>query len=92
MHPGGRIVQLGMLPAGDLALPLTRLTPKEIDLLGTFRFHDEFGLAVEALISGRLDVAPLLTGTFSAGARDAAFAAALDRRQHMKVQLVFDAA
>jgi L-idonate 5-dehydrogenase len=92
VHPGGRIVQLGMLPAGDLTLPLTRLTPKEIDLLGTFRFHDEFGLAVEALVSGRLDVAPILTGTFGAQARDAAFAAALDRRQHMKVQLVFDAA
>ena len=92
VRPGGRIVQLGMLPAGELALPLTRLTPKEIDLLGTFRFHDEFGTAVEALIGGRLDVAPLLTGTFSAAERDAAFAAALDRRRHMKVQLVFDVA
>ncbi len=92
VHPGGRIVQLGMLPGGDLGLPLTRLTPKEIDLLGTFRFHEEFGQAVEALTSGRLDVAPLLTGTFSARERDAAFAAALDRRRHMKVQLVFDAA
>ncbi len=92
VHPGGRIVQLGMLPSGDLALPLTRITPKEIDLLGTFRFHDEFEIAVEALISGRLEVAPILTGTFGAEQRDAAFAAALDRRRHMKVQLVFDAA
>ena len=92
VRPGGRIVQLGMLPGGELGLPLTRLTPKEIDLVGTFRFHDEFGIAVEALTSGRLDVAPLLTGSFSAEDRDAAFAAALDRRRHMKVQLVFDAA
>jgi L-idonate 5-dehydrogenase len=81
-----------MLPGGELGLPLTRLTPKEIELVGTFRFHDEFGMAVEALTSGRLDVAPLLTGTFGAEERDAAFAAALDRRRHMKVQLVFDAA
>jgi L-idonate 5-dehydrogenase len=92
VRPGGRIVQLGMLPGGELGLPLTRLTPKEIDLVGTFRFHEEFGQAVEALTSGRLDVDPLLTGTFSADQRDAAFAAALDRRRHMKVQLVFDAA
>jgi L-idonate 5-dehydrogenase len=90
-RPGGRIVQLGMLPAGEIGLPLTRLTPKELDLVGTFRFHDAFGIAVEALVSGRLDVAPLLTGTFDAAERDAAFAAAADRRQHMKVQLVFDA-
>jgi L-idonate 5-dehydrogenase len=89
-RPGGRIVQLGMLPQGELGLPLTKLTPKELDLVGTFRFHDAFGLAVEALVSGRLDVAPILTGTFHARERDAAFAAAADRERHMKVQLVFD--
>jgi L-idonate 5-dehydrogenase len=90
-RPGGRIVQLGMLPPGEIGLPLTRLTPKELDLVGTFRFHDAFGRAVEALVSGRLNVAPIMTGTFHASERDAAFAAAADRRRHMKVQLVFDA-
>ena len=90
VQPGGRIVQLGMLPGGPLGLPLTRLTPKEIDLVGTFRFHEEFGVAVEALVSGRLDATPVLTDTFAAAERDAAFAAALDRQHHMKVQLVFD--
>jgi L-idonate 5-dehydrogenase len=90
-RPGGRIVQLGMLPSGAITVPLTKLTPKELDLVGTFRFHDAFGMAVEGLVSGRLDVAPVLTGTFDAGERDAAFAAAADREHHMKVQLVFDA-
>jgi L-idonate 5-dehydrogenase len=88
-RPGGRIVQLGMLPSGEIGLPLTRLTPKELDLVGTFRFHDAFGMAVEALVSGRLDVRPVLTGTFHASERDAAFAAAADRERHMKVQLTF---
>ena len=32
-RPGGRIVQLGMLPPGEIGLPLTKLTPKELDLL-----------------------------------------------------------
>ena len=91
-RPGGRIIQLGMLPSGEIGLPLTRITPKELDLMGTFRFHDAFGTAVEGLVSGRLDVAPILTGTFPARERDAAFAAAADRQHHMKVQLVFDAA
>jgi L-idonate 5-dehydrogenase len=91
-RPGGRIVQLGMLPSGEIALPLTRITPKELELVGTFRFHEEFGEAVEALVSGRLDVGPVLTGTFAAEERDAAFAAAADREHHMKVQLVFDPA
>jgi L-idonate 5-dehydrogenase len=85
-------VQFGMLPSGEIALPLTRITPKELDLLGTFRFHEEFGAAVAALASGRLDVRPVLSGTFPTDQRDAAFAAAADRQNHMKVQLVFDAA
>ena len=89
-RPGGRIVQLGMLPSGDIALPLTRITPKELELVGTFRFHEEFGVAVAALASGRLDGGPVLTGIFSTGERDAAFAAAADRQHHMKVQLVFE--
>ena len=89
-RPGGRVVQLGMLPTGEISLPLTKLTPKEIELVGTFRFHDEFAWAVEALVGGALDVAPVLTGTFNADQRHAAFAAAIDRNEHMKVQLVFD--
>ena len=48
-------------------------------------------MAVEALVSGRLDAAPALTGTFAAAERDAAFAAPLDRQDHMGVQLVFEA-
>jgi threonine dehydrogenase-like Zn-dependent dehydrogenase len=47
-------------------------------------------LAVEALVSGRLDVAPILIGTFHARERDAAFAAAADRERHMKVHLTFN--
>ncbi len=77
-------------PRARVGLPLTRLTPKELELVGTFRFHEEFGWAVDLLVSGRLEVAPLLTGTFGAAERDAAFAAARDRERHMKVQLVFE--
>lgn len=91
-RPGGRIVQLGMLPPGEIGIALTKLTPKEIDLVGTFRFHDAFDIAVEELVQGRIDASPVLTGTFEASARDEAFTAATDRERHMKVQLVFDAA
>jgi len=57
--------------------------------MGSFRFHDEFDLAVDALVSGRLDVSSLLTGVFDFDEADKAFAAAVDRSQHMKVQLRF---
>ena len=67
-----------------------RIVAKELAVTGTFRFHDEFRIAVDALVRGRVDVASLLTGTFDFTDADAAFEAARDRSRHMKVQLRFD--
>ena len=87
MRPGGRIVQLGMLPPGAVALPVNLLMSREIDLVGSFRFHDEFDVAVEALATGRIDVTPILSGTFPLREANAAFALAGDRQRAIKVQL-----
>ena len=89
VKPRGTIVQVGMLPTTEFALPANKLVAKELQLFGTFRFHDEFDIAVDALVDQRLDVSSLLTGTFSFDEADAAFAAAIDRSRHMKVQLRF---
>ena len=78
-----------MLPPDNYSVLLNKLVSKELNLMGSFRFHDEFDLAVDALVSGRLDVSSLLTGVFSFDQADEAFAAAVDRTQHMKVQLRF---
>jgi len=86
---GGRVVQIGMMPPGDVGVPVNRITAKEIELVGSFRFHEAFGWAVRYLIEGRLDVAPLLTATFHVSNLDAAFRAAIDRQEHMKVQIYF---
>ena len=77
------------MPPGDTPIPLGKVVSKELDLAGTFRFHDEFDTAVDALVSGRLDVSSLHSGTFTFDEADAAFAAAVDRSRHMKVQLRF---
>ena len=90
VKPRGTIVQVGMMPPGDTPVPVGKLVSKELALEGTFRFHEEFDLAVDALVSGRLDVSSLLSGTFTFAEADAAFAAAIDRSRHMKVQLRFE--
>ncbi len=87
MRPGGRIVQLGMLPPGAVPLPVNLLMAREIDLVGSFRFHEEFDVAVEALASGRIDVTPILSGTFPLAEANAAFALAGDRQRAIKVHL-----
>jgi L-idonate 5-dehydrogenase len=61
---GGRIVQVGMLPAGTAPIPVNVLQSREIELIGAFRAHDEFRLAVRLVTQGVIDVTPILSGTY----------------------------
>ncbi|HRY26133.1 MAG: L-idonate 5-dehydrogenase [Geminicoccaceae bacterium] len=84
-RPMGRIVQVGV--TGDVAVPLNLIVSKEIELVGTHRFHPEFALAVRLIDEGRIDPTPILTGDFPIeDARDA-FELAGDRSRAVKVQL-----
>ena len=87
VRPRGTVVQLGL--GGDVALPQNVVVAKEIALLGSFRFHAEFALAVRLLNDRRVDFAPLVSHTFPAREAAQAFAIAADRRQAMKVLLDF---
>ncbi len=87
IRPGGRIVQLGMLPPGTVPLPVNLLMAREIDLVASFRFHEEFDIAVAALGSGRIDVSPILSASFPLSEAHAAFAMAADRQRAIKVHL-----
>jgi L-idonate 5-dehydrogenase len=87
-RPGGRIVQVGLLPAGNTGTPVNKVTTKELELVGTFRFHEEFKWAVDALVARRIDVGPILSGEFKFSEASSAFELASDRRKAMKVSLV----
>ena len=84
---GGRIVQLGMLPPGETPVPVNLLQTREIDLVGSFRSHDEFRLAVELIVGGKVDVSPILSGTFPLEQAGEAFARAGDRSKVVKLHL-----
>ena len=86
-RPGGRVVQIGILPAGDAAVPINLVTSKELELRGTFRFHREFGWAVRCLTDGRVDVSPMLSAKRPLSDAVAALELAADRCRVMKVSL-----
>jgi len=86
-RPGAVMVQLGL--GGDVALPLGALVAREVRLVGSFRFHHEFGHALEVLAGGRLDPTPMLTAVVPVAEAERAFALASDRRRAMKVQIAF---
>jgi L-idonate 5-dehydrogenase len=87
LRPGGTIVQIGI--GGDAPVPMSVLAAKEITWRGTFRFHAEFAMAVEALARRAIDAAPLLSGRFPIERAREAFDLAGDRGRAMKVQIAF---
>jgi L-idonate 5-dehydrogenase len=85
---GGKVVQVGSLPPGLSAAPLNKIMSKEIDLLGSFRFAEEYRWAVDVLSRDWIDVTPILTKTFPLSEAVQAFDLASDRHRAMKVSLV----
>ena len=88
VRPTGIVVQIG-IAGGEMTLSMNLVVAKEIELRGTFRFHEEFALAVALIGSGLVDVMPLLTETVPLSEARAAFELAADRSRAMKVQLAF---
>ena len=88
IRPRGRLIQLGL--GGEVTIPQNQIVTKEIELCGSFRFHEEFAWAVELIGAKRLPLKPLLTGVFPIDDAVAAFETAGDRKTSMKVQLSFD--
>jgi L-idonate 5-dehydrogenase len=87
VRPRGVVMQLGM--GGDLRIPMQQVTTKELDLRGSFRFHEEFALAVELMQAGLVDLKPLITHTMPLDDAVKAFDTANDRGQAVKVQIAF---
>lgn len=87
LKPGAVIVQVGL--GGAMTLPMNVLVSRELELRGTFRFHEEFALAAELVGSRRVDVRPLISATLPFTSAVEAFELAGDRSKAMKVQLAF---
>ena len=78
-----------MLPPGNTPVPVNLLMAREIDLVGSFRFGEEFQLAVDALAGGRIDPTPILSASLPLASADEAFQLASDRDRSIKVHLEF---
>jgi len=87
MRPRAVLVQLGL--GGDLSLPMNTVVAKELDLRGSFRFHEEFPWAMEMMGRGLIDVKPLITHSFPLTQAVEAFETAADRSKAMKAQIAF---
>lgn len=84
---GGRIVQVGTLPAEGLHFPANSIMARELDYVGAFRFGREFDWSVQYLTARRLDVRPLLSAQLPLAQAVEAFQLAADKSRSTKVQL-----
>jgi L-idonate 5-dehydrogenase len=87
LRPRSILVQLGL--GGNIALPQNMIVSKEIEIRGSFRFHEEFALAVDLINKRRVDLKPLLTEVLPLAQAQQAFDLAGDRSRAMKVQIAF---
>lgn len=87
LRPRGILVQVGV--TGDTPLPINALVAKEINLRGTHRFNEEFMQAVSMIVSGEIDVRPIITARFPMEEALEAFNVASDRSCVVKVHLQF---
>jgi L-idonate 5-dehydrogenase len=87
VRPRATIVQLGL--GGDISIPQNTIVAKELTILGSFRFHEEFALAVRLINEGRINMAPMVTAAFPIARAREAFELASNREQSMKVLLDF---
>ena len=90
LRRGGRLVQVGMLPPGTAPVPLNLLQSRELDFIGAFRANGEFRLAVELILRGEVDVAPILSGTYPLARAMEALELAGDRSKVIKLHLAIN--
>jgi L-idonate 5-dehydrogenase len=87
--PGGRVVALGLLPPGEVPVPVNLVVARELEFVGSFRFGREIHAAVERLAGG-LPTGDIITTTLPLDRAAEAFALAGDRTRASKVLLELD--
>jgi L-iditol 2-dehydrogenase len=61
---GGKLVSIGRSAKPYLSIPLFEAADNEIDIIGSFRYHDTYPKALALVASGRVNVKPLVTHHF----------------------------
>lgn len=88
LRPGGTLLQVGFLPP---AAPLTmaKLLTRELRIMGTYRFVDEFAEAVRQIATEEVDLRPVISADMTLEDPDAVFRTAQDKVNTLKVMVQF---
>ncbi|AZO35217.1 NAD(P)-dependent alcohol dehydrogenase [Mesorhizobium sp. M2A.F.Ca.ET.037.01.1.1] len=88
VRPGGAVVLVG-LPVETVELNVPAAISKEVRIETVFRYANIFDRALQLIASGKVDLKPLITGTYDFSASIKAFErAAQGRPQDVKLQIL----
>lgn len=90
VRPGGVIVAVG-LPIDPVAFDVSTATTKELRIETVFRYAHQYERSIALLGSGRVDLKPLISSTFTFEESIKAFDRAVEARPtDVKLQIVFE--
>jgi L-idonate 5-dehydrogenase len=87
VKPRGTVVCVGQGARPEINI--STIVTKEINVIGAFRFDDEFSLAIDYIARNRAQIGALLTATVPASDPTPAFDLAADKTRSVKVHLQF---
>jgi L-idonate 5-dehydrogenase len=87
IRPGGTIVQVGTLGSADVPLPANQLMNREVQLVGSFRYGDEFDDAIGLVARGAVRLEGLVSEVFPLAEAAGALTRAADTAAVIKVQI-----
>src|SRR5262249_13430954 len=91
LRPGGTIVVVG-LPVEPVNFDIASLSVKEVTIRSVFRYAHQYERAINLIASGRVDLKPLISGTFPVEKSVEAFDRAGEARPtDVKLQIRMDA-
>ncbi|WP_285727629.1 L-idonate 5-dehydrogenase [Psychromicrobium xiongbiense] len=86
---GGRVVMVGLLPAGPQPVDISLAVVKELQISGSFRFNDEIDEVLTMLADGTLQAGPVVTEVYPVEQALEAFEVAGNASLSCKVLLEF---
>ena len=87
VKPRGSVVCIGQGARPEINI--STIVTKEINVIGSFRFDDEFSLAIDYIARNRAQIRTLVTATVPASDPTPAFDLAADKTRSVKVHLQF---
>ena len=89
-RPGGSVILVGNQVHGNVPFPASQLITKEIQVRGSYRFHEELDDVIAAIGNGKLDLSPIVTHVLDFREYTSAFDLASDAETSSKVLLTFN--